>query len=430
MTGEQRPRSTARERLAAARTWFVKGGASIADQAMVAGANFVLNILLGRWLEPVQYGAFALAYSLFLLIGTFHTAILTEPMLVFGAGRYAGRFGKYLGLLTVGHVAVLAPIALLLLGVSAALGHLYSAEAQRAMVALALAGPLVLLLWLFRRAFYVIVKPEWALLGAGSYAALLMGGALALKATGRITPGTAFAAMGASALAVSLLLAGRLGLSWAAADEPGAASVAREHWRYARWSMASAALTWIPGNLYFVLLPAWLGLGGTAALRALTNLVLPVVHAIGALSFLLVPLLAERRRAGERAMIRAMRASLALFLSAAGVYEIGLILFRRQIVALLYEGKYAQAVPLAPFVGLLGFLGAVISVRGAALKVREQPDRVFWSYLASSVVAAGSGVLLGRTYGVAGALGGLLLSSATTALIMWLFSRSGRESGA
>ena len=112
-----------REHFAEVRRWLLKGGASIADEATVSGANFALGVLLGRWLEPVQYGAFALAYSLFLLIGTFHTSVLTEPMLVFGSGRFAARFRRYIGLLTIGHLGIMVPIGLLVLGASLLLGR-------------------------------------------------------------------------------------------------------------------------------------------------------------------------------------------------------------------------------------------------------------------------------------------------------------------
>jgi O-antigen/teichoic acid export membrane protein len=393
---------------------------------MVSGANFVLSILLGRWLEPVQYGAFSLAYSLFLLLGTFHTAVFAEPLLVFGPGKYAARFKKYLGVLTVGHLAVMVPVGLLVLGASLLLGRFYSPEVQRALSALALAGPFILLLWVLRRAFYVIVKPEWALLGGVAYFAILLGSTLALRAAGRISPATAFLAMGASALPVSVLLAGRLGPQWGAGGEPSAAAVAGEHWRYARWAVGAAALSWVPGNVYFTLLPAWVGLEGTAALRALANLVMPATHAISALSLLLMPMLARRRHEGQARMRRIMAVFLALFLAGAGVYNLILVIFRRQIVELLYGGRYADAVPLVPLVGLLAFLAALISVFGAALRALERPDKVFWSYLASSVVAVGGGVLLARSFGVAGALGGLLLSSSTTAVMMLLLYRGRR----
>ena len=58
------------------------GAFAVLDQALFAGSSFSINILLARWLPPVQYGAFALAFFLFLLLGALHTAVLTEPMLV------------------------------------------------------------------------------------------------------------------------------------------------------------------------------------------------------------------------------------------------------------------------------------------------------------------------------------------------------------
>jgi hypothetical protein len=94
--------------------WAHKGGFAILDQALFAGTNFLVNVLLARWLEPAQYGAFAVAYAVFLLLTTFHTAVLTEPMLVFGAGKYADRFPQYMGLLISGHCWVASLIALLL----------------------------------------------------------------------------------------------------------------------------------------------------------------------------------------------------------------------------------------------------------------------------------------------------------------------------
>ncbi len=36
------------------------------DQSLFAGSNFIVSILLGRWLIPTHYGAFSTAYSVFL----------------------------------------------------------------------------------------------------------------------------------------------------------------------------------------------------------------------------------------------------------------------------------------------------------------------------------------------------------------------------
>ena len=96
--------------------WVGKGSLAILDQGLFAGSNFLLNVLLARWLDPADYGAFALAYSVFLLLGVFHTAILTEPMLVFGPGKYRERFHEYLGILLRGHCVLMLPGAAILNG--------------------------------------------------------------------------------------------------------------------------------------------------------------------------------------------------------------------------------------------------------------------------------------------------------------------------
>src|ERR1035437_4795337 len=82
---------------------------AILDQGLFAGSNFLLNVLLARWIAPADYGAFALAYSVFLLLGVFHSALPTGPMLVFGPGKYRERFPEYIGILLRGHFALMLP---------------------------------------------------------------------------------------------------------------------------------------------------------------------------------------------------------------------------------------------------------------------------------------------------------------------------------
>ena len=105
--------------------WGARGGLAIADQALYAGAHFLLNILLARWLVPADYGAFALAYSAFLLIAALYAAVVLEPMAVFGPGRYSAHRQGYLGILLRAHLPLTLPaVASLLCGavIAGALG--------------------------------------------------------------------------------------------------------------------------------------------------------------------------------------------------------------------------------------------------------------------------------------------------------------------
>src|ERR1700674_5443088 len=296
--------------------WAAKGGLAILDQGLFAGTNFVVNILLARWLTPAEYGAFALAYSVFLLLGVFHTAILTEPMLVFGPGRYRERFPEYLGILLRGHFSLMVPEGLILVGAALLLGRVYSASIERALLGLALAAPFILLLWLVRQAFYVRLRPGWAAAGGFLYLVFLLGLMSALRAGQRLSLVTAFMGLGIVALVVSVFLLLILGPSWTAeGGNPSSKMVFSDHWRYGRWSVATAGIIWFPGNIYYVLLPIWVGLEGAGALKALMNLAMPALQSISALSLVLLPVLVQsRKKSGTHAMANTMRSFLALFL--------------------------------------------------------------------------------------------------------------------
>ena len=94
--------------------WVAKGAWAVLDQGVFALSNFGINIVMARWLAPRDYGAFTLAYSVFLLLGTVHSALLVEPMMVFGAGKYREKFPDYLSLLMRGHWLITAAASLLL----------------------------------------------------------------------------------------------------------------------------------------------------------------------------------------------------------------------------------------------------------------------------------------------------------------------------
>ena len=47
--------------------WAGKGLTAVLDEGVFFGCHFMVNVLLARWLPLREYGAFALAYSIFVL---------------------------------------------------------------------------------------------------------------------------------------------------------------------------------------------------------------------------------------------------------------------------------------------------------------------------------------------------------------------------
>jgi O-antigen/teichoic acid export membrane protein len=402
--------------------WLGRGFWAVMDQGLFATSNFVLNMLLARWLTLQDYGAFTIAFAVFLFFGTFHTALLTEPMLIFGPGRHRGHLSEYLDVLLYAHLgftALSSPVLLL-----ASLGFGLSGSRAFALVLLgvALAGPFILFLWLMRQACYVRLEPHLAASGGVLYLALILAGLYVLYQREWLSPVSALGVMGFSSLAAGLWLAGHLHLGRSPLVSHRLVREAlRDHWGYGRWATATEALTWIPNNVYYLFLPAWGGLEATAALKALWNLTMPILHANAALSVLLVPTLTRVRRDGRFRHL--VRLALVLFTAGPVLYWVLLGLFHHQLVTWLYGEQYRGYENLLWLLGFSPLITGSVKVLGAALRALERPDRLFWAFLLSTVVTLTLGLGCMAAWGIVGVGVGSVLSEAAKALAMWAYYR-------
>jgi O-antigen/teichoic acid export membrane protein len=397
------------------------GAWAVLDQGLFSGANFLLNLLLARWLVPHAYGAYTVTYLMFLLVGTFHTALLTEPMLVFGPGKYLTVSSAYLRVLLRGHWrfglaagSVLAIAALVLFLTD-------SPMVSATLLTLALASPFILLQWLLRRWCYVGMQPRLAVEGGVVYLACMLVGAFGLYQSATLSAPSAIGLMALASLVSSSWLgwrstSGSQVISWSATF---AREVVGDHWGYGRWAAASSALIWIPGSFYSVVLPVWGGLQDTAQLMAMFNLLMPAIQALTALGIVLVPtLVKERYHTALPALIRQLLLWLALGSSA---YWLAISLGGPWMVRQLYGGKYLEATRILWIIGLVPISTAIVAVLGAALRAMEKPDKVFWAYVASSVATVTIGSMLIARWGLIGAAIGLAMSYAVTAATMAWF---------
>jgi len=411
------------------RSFAGKAFLTVTDQALFSGANFVANILLARWLTADGYGAYSLAYAVFLFFLAAYMAVMIEPMVIFGAGRYDCALGQYLKTLLRMHGAAIGPLSVLLVFVALVISRFYSVEAGRALLGVAIGGGMILLYWMVRRIFYVVADPRRSVFGSALYFVALTGSVALLKITGALTALSTLIGMGvASLLTSALLLWVFLRSTDTDSPGPGFREALREHWGYGRWALASAALAWFPGQIYYAVLPVWLGLSGSAALRALTNFAMPVLQSISALNLLLLPALVRDRHKGGRAnMNRTIVQYLAIFSAGCLLYMLVLWVFRSQAFQLFYGGRYSEYRGL-PFLlaGLLPVGTCLSAVLGNALRAIERPDRMFQAYIGSAIMAAVAGLPLAMRFGVTGALAGIHLSSFALVGVLWWFWRSAR----
>jgi len=412
------PRLLTRESLSLARRWAFKGGWAILDQGLFAGSNFLAGIVLARWLPQQEFGIYAVAYSGFLFLGTLHTPLLTEPMLVFGASRHKHDFPAYLAALIRIHWRAAGGLS----AAAAAVAGLLSLASPKplfgALAAAFLAAPFILFAWLMRRSCYVESRP-WISAGGGAvYLAVMLAGLYVLFSLDRLSVEAAFAIIALASLVAGALIRARIAPRPAASLLPQRQLVA-EHWTYGRWALVASGVSWVPGNWYYILLPIWGGFQAAAALKVLMILIMPVLQANGALGLLLLPLLA-RKRESKTGFRRVMLFSVVVLAGLALAYWGVLALIGGQLMGWLYGQKYAVYAHYLPWLGVLPVLAAVVAVFQGALRANENPRAVATVYGVTATVTLAVGTLLVANLHLSGAVCGFLLSSTVTAAGMGL----------
>src|SRR3984957_2909734 len=187
--------------------WATKGGFAIVDQGLISGSNFLIGILLARWLMPEAYGAFALAFSVFLLLSYVYQSFLAEPQAVFSGSAYSGSLRGYLKTLLGIHL-ILTFFGVVLLGGAAAIAAMLgkSAGLPGALAGVAIASPCILFFWLMRRSFYMNMAPGRAAVGAFLYFVVVTAGLFIAYKKALISPFSAYLLMAVAALGTGFYL--------------------------------------------------------------------------------------------------------------------------------------------------------------------------------------------------------------------------------
>ncbi len=394
------------------------------DQGLFAASNFALNILLARWLSPQDYGAFSVAYAVFLLFSTFHMSLLSDPLSVFGPRKYENRIGRYLNVLLQGHLILTAVIGLILGLIGLVSLTRQGNSLSPALFGVALASPFILLQWLMRRACYALLIPRMAASAGALYMGFMLIGTYVLFHYGWLSATTALGVIAAASLVSGGWLMVRLKVSFVSRDRTLARTVLKDHWRYGRWVAGTALSNWISSSVYYLLFPFWGGLEAAGAFRALTNLFQPAIHFNTALGTVLLPLLAHIKEAQRFTSV--VRYALLLLPLGAATYGVLVAAFGEPLTEFLYGGQYENLASVMWLFGAIPVVLGVAIVVANALNALELPNKVFVAYMYSMATSLTLGLLLMFYLGTTGAILGWLAAYVVAAGVMLrLYARAG-----
>jgi O-antigen/teichoic acid export membrane protein len=400
--------------------WVHKGGCAVLDQALISGSNFVVSILLARWLVPEQYGAYAVAFGFFVLLSLVYGSLVLEPMAVFGGSSYRHSLRGYLSSLISIHVAMSVAIAATF-GASAFIAWKVapSGGLGGALAGVTIASPCVLLFWLARRTFYLELSPAKAAVGALVYFTISLGLLFVVYRRGLLSPFSAFVLIGIAALGTGVYLLVRLlrDLRPDTFDQP-VGEVWGRHWRYGSWALLTCVASWIPANIYYPLLGLFGNMAKSGQLKALMNFTLPVEQVKLALGLLLLPYAASVIGREGRASAGALSRRMTLVaIGVAIVYWAVLFWWQGPAFHVLYSGRYTEVAHLLPIVALgslawCGSFGSAITLRAM-----ESPSSVFVAFSLATAASLIIGIPATWYYGLSGAIWGTNVSD----LLSWFF---------
>jgi glycosyltransferase involved in cell wall biosynthesis/O-antigen/teichoic acid export membrane protein len=415
------------DRLTGAMPMVSKGFLALLSQVLISGMNFVLSLLLARWLVASQYGAYTLAFSIFLVVSSFHNALLLEPMGVLGPASHGKSLPSYVGKLVRLHFAIACVLAIAVAIGGLALARVpHFAELSGALAGACLATPWILFLWFARQAAYLEMRPDVAAKGAVAYAVALLLMIFWFQRVGRLNPFGAFVA-----LAVASAVAGGVLILWirpkfkSSPTETSLATIWKQHWVYGRWVLATAFVFWASGQAtYYFIAAAFLKMDDVGTISALQNLVAPLSQFLTALTLLLLPWASTQLAGDDGASFRrGIRWITLLFTGVGAAYFLVVVGFGRQLTGLLYHGKYAQATVLIPMLALSQLFMAAAQGPAIGLRAMQRPSRIFIGYSVAAAFSIFVGLALTKRWGIFGNVTGMAASSfcflATTAYCYW-----------
>jgi O-antigen/teichoic acid export membrane protein len=413
--------------------WINRGALATIDQGLVSGSNFILTVMLARWLTVADYGGYGLVLSVFYLITAVHQALLLEPMSILGASRYGDCRREYMTVLLRLN-SVFSAVAALLLAALALFARLIHAPGSlpSALAALALSFPATLFFWLVRGGCYLELTPGPSALASLGYSVLLLGGVYALKLFGWISAASVLLLAGAAGGIGAMIVLFRFRLASNPENPaPPLREIWHEHWRYGRWALASTAVMWTPENICYAFAGMSLGIAQGGVLRAMNNLIVPALQLVGSSSRLIYPWLSGKTARQGNTRTRADVAKIGIVFTAVGLlYASILLLFHKQVLHLLYGNRFGEAADLIGWVGLVTISYLVLYAPMIGLRVIQSPFLVFVGYCGAAVVAVTAGYPLTLKYGLRGTIANLFIANLAGAVLgAWLFHKRTRREG-
>jgi O-antigen/teichoic acid export membrane protein len=389
--------------------WGVKGGLSILDQGVYSSANFVLTILLARWLDSELYGAFSIAFAVYIFFTGIYNALILEPMSVLGVANYSDNLPQYILAQFKLHLVIASLLGLSMIGMGFSVGKIWPASlfVRDAIIGAGGAFLFMVIPWIVRRKCYMTREPEHALVTSIVYSMALGVGLVIIVYLDELTNLKVwFGLMGAAGLISGLPQIVQVWrksnhnvrhLDWNA--------LLKEQWSFGRWVFVATLLYSISTQSQLIVAAGIMDLRSAGAWRALQNFTLPIMQSVAAVTAFAIPALsAEFGASNFQGLKRKGYLVAGVMTLGACIYEAVLILSSAQLEKWVYAGKYESYAWMIPILGASSVLFALSSGFSLMIRSMQRPIYYFIINLIGAVLSVASAIWMTQQWGIAGAL--------------------------
>ena len=372
----------------------------VSDQVCSSASNFLVILLVARGAASTSaFGSFTVAFGVLTFVLTMSRSILGVPLGTDLHGLDSGQTRTMVARSSAVGLGLGCLVAVVLLGVSVVVPHL-DHDLRSALIALALAAPVVVLQDVGRYVSIARWRPGVALRSDGLWLAVILVGTVGdlagwweLSVTSTVLCWSAGALLGLIALSQVLAVPSRRGIrSWLLDD-------ARRRHLFADSLLAAATPLMVALIVTLVASAAVLG-----AVRGATTLLSPLNIAITAVGLTLVP---DASRRDERGARRLMAVASTLLALATLIWTAALLALPDSVgislLGTIWEpAQQVLPVAMVEYVGLAVWIGAESYLRARHQTLLQLRFRYLYSVLALGAVLAAT-LLWSSPRAVAGA---------------------------
>jgi O-antigen/teichoic acid export membrane protein len=266
---------------------------AVADQGVFSATNFALTIVYAAWLPIDDFGRYVVVWTAALFIEAIQISLVIDALPAI-TSRYGRRNRQRLDSAALWVVfAFSLASSLVLIGAAAILAETFPSYAWPVLV-LALVNPLQRLYLFFRRLCYIRDRQSIAAAAALAYSFGSFGGALALVYLNAFSIGSVLALSGLGATAALVVIIA-MGVGRAIRTRPATVVwLASQIWSSSRWLAPAAVMSWFITWGIFPIVAAVSGPAAAGIVRALQNLLTPIVQFNAALNLAILPRVADK----------------------------------------------------------------------------------------------------------------------------------------